>query len=124
MPKSSRRKRAKSRNVTVSSNVPALRNSANSQANPNTTLTRTQTFTQVTAGPTPDADTLARYGEIIPDAPERILRMAEKQSDHRQYLEKRVIDADVRRAYFGVACAFIITMTVMISGFYLVLNNR
>ncbi len=50
--------------------------------------------------------------------------MAEKQSDHRQYLEKRVIDADVRRAYLGVVCAFIITMTVISSGFYLVLNNH
>lgn len=49
--------------------------------------------------------------------------MAEKQSDHRQYLEKRVVDADVRRAYLGVACAFVITMTVIASGFYLVLNG-
>lgn len=50
--------------------------------------------------------------------------MAEKQSDHRQYLEKRVIDADMTRAYLGVICAFIITMTVIISGFYLVLNDH
>lgn len=76
------------------------------------------------SGPIPPAEDLAKYGEIVSDAPERILRMAEKQAEHRQWLEKRVITSDSRRANAGVACAFVITMTVILSGAYIVLNGN
>jgi uncharacterized membrane protein len=41
------------------------------------------------SGPIPDPETLARYGEIVPSAPERILTMAEKFADHRIRVENR-----------------------------------
>ena len=39
-------------------------------------------------GPIPSADALAQYGQVLPTAPDRILRMAEKQADHHMELEK------------------------------------
>lgn len=105
--------------------MPALRNTAPiSSGSSNAVVTQTQTVAQFSSGPIPDAQTLAQYGEIIPDAPERILRMAEKQSDHRQHLEKYVIHSDSRRANLGVICAFIITMTVILSGAYIALQGH
>lgn len=40
-------------------------------------------------GPTPPAKEMERWAAIIPDAPERILRMVEKQADHRMDQEKK-----------------------------------
>ena len=44
------------------------------------------------SGPIPPPALLQKYNEIIPNGAERILAMAEKQSAHREYLEKRVVD--------------------------------
>jgi uncharacterized membrane protein len=71
-----------------------------------------------------DSESLAKYGEVIPSAPKRILKMAENQAEHRQWLEKRVISSDIVRAYAGLACAFIITMTIVVSGAYMVLHGH
>lgn len=122
MSKNSKRKQ-KSRKFRSASNVPALRNTPR---NPTSGLSKVVTQTAIAqySGPIPDAESLAKYGEVIPDAPERILRMAEKQAEHRQFIEKRVIGSDLNRAYLGVACAFVISMTVILTGFYLVLHGQ
>ena len=39
-------------------------------------------------GPIPPPEILHQYREVLPDAPERILSMAEKQQNHRMDLEK------------------------------------
>lgn len=76
------------------------------------------------SGPLPAPTILAQYGEVQSDFPERILRMAEKQAEHRQQLERSVINADIRRAYLGVVCAFLITLAVTVAGFYLILTGH
>jgi len=38
---------------------------------------------------------LAKYGELVPGAPERIITMAEKQSQHRQQLEAEGLRAQI-----------------------------
>jgi uncharacterized membrane protein len=43
----------------------------------------------VRRGPLPDPETLAHYGEILPDAPHRILCMAEKEQDRSIYMSQR-----------------------------------
>jgi uncharacterized membrane protein len=40
------------------------------------------------SGPIPPPDLLERYNQIIPEGADRILKMAEKQSAHRQKIEK------------------------------------
>src|SRR5882757_310595 len=42
-------------------------------------------------GPLPPPDILKGYNDAVPDGAERILRMAEKQSQHRMDMEKKVI---------------------------------
>lgn len=75
-------------------------------------------------GPIPDPETLARYSELIPNAPERILRMAELQAEHRRDLESRVIRSDTFRATLGVWFAFIICMTTVLTGGYIALQGH
>ena len=43
------------------------------------------------SGPLPAPETYAQYNEVHPGAAERILRMAEKEQDHRHRSEGRVI---------------------------------
>ncbi len=54
------------------------------------------------SGPLPPPQVLGQYDEILPGAAERILRMAEKQQDHR-------IGADqsgIRRANWGLGAGY------------------
>ena len=73
--------------------------------------------TQVTAatassfeGPIPPPQILQQYNNIVPNAAERILRMAEKQSDHRMDLERRVVYSNVRKSYAGMGLATLIAL--------------
>lgn len=61
-------------------------------------------------GPIPDPDSLAQYNEIIPNGAERIMAMAEKQSNHRMSLEDRVVKGGVNRGYIGQGCALVIAL--------------
>lgn len=76
--------------------------------------------TEIFQGPIPHPDILKQYAEIIPDAPERILHLAEMQTIHRQGLEKTVIEGDNRRADRGQRFGFIVAMTAIIGGFVLI----
>ena len=62
------------------------------------------------SGPLPHPKILAQYKEILPDAPERIIAMAEKQQEHRFNLEKNVIKGDIVRANRGLTLGFILFM--------------
>lgn len=75
-------------------------------------------------GPIPPPGLLKQYGEIIPNAPERILAMAEKQSTHRQYLEKIVVEGDNKRANKGQWMAFVIACITIIGGFSLIYLSK
>jgi len=68
------------------------------------------------SGPIPPPELMEGYQRLIPDAPERILSMAEDQSRHRQECEKKQIDAaikDTRRGqWMGFICAILMLMIV------------
>ena len=57
------------------------------------------------SGPIPPPAILEKYNQIVPNAAERIIRMAEKQSDHRMDLEKKVIDSSIFKSYLGMIFA-------------------
>ncbi|MCE8508801.1 DUF2335 domain-containing protein [Ruegeria pomeroyi] len=46
------------------------------------------------SGALPRPEDFAKYAEIVADAPERILRMAEKEQDHRIDLERQIVPAN------------------------------
>ena len=63
------------------------------------------------AGPLPPPEMLAGYEEVLPGSPERILRMAEKQEEHRHSIEKTVIAGNVRAQQLAVIFAFLIGLS-------------
>lgn len=68
------------------------------------------------SGPLPPPEILARYDEIVPGAADRILVMAEKQADHRRYLERRVIDSDMTRSAQGLILGFVLVLVLGLGG--------
>jgi uncharacterized membrane protein len=68
------------------------------------------------SGPIPPPELLSKYGEIIPNGADRILKMAENQSTHRQCIEKWAVIGGTILSYFGVLCAGIIALGTLYLG--------
>lgn len=76
------------------------------------------------SGPLPPPEILARYNAAFPEAAERIVKMAERQSEHRQNLEKLVVDSNSRAQARGQYLGFIIVMVAIVGGFALIWNGK
>lgn len=74
-------------------------------------------------GPIPDPETLAKYDSIIPNGAERIMIMAEKQSDHRMRLESSVITSQVKQSNIGQIFAFLIGLAALGASTYCIVNG-
>jgi len=74
-------------------------------------------------GPLPDIDTLEGYARLIPDGAERVMKMAEKQSDHRMKLEDKVITAQIRQSSTGQILAFIIGIAALAGSVYCIVSG-
>jgi len=61
-------------------------------------------------GPLPDPDTLKKYNEILPDAADRIFRMAEKSQNHDHNREICIIENEIKKINKGQNFALIITI--------------
>ncbi len=89
-----------------------------SESNPQTRNTpvkvTTATYTEI-SGPIPPPQVLQQYNNTVPGAAERIITMAEKQSNHRIYLEKRVVDSGIHKSYLGM----ILAAAIAIYGLYI-----
>jgi hypothetical protein len=48
------------------------------------------------SGPLPDWESLAEYNKIIPNGADRIMKMSEKQSEHRMQLELIVVKGQIK----------------------------
>ncbi len=68
------------------------------------------------AGPLPSPDIFLKYGAILSDAPERILKMAEVEQAHRHNMESWIVKGDVSRSFLGVVCAFAIVIYTLYLG--------
>ncbi|EDN5320717.1 DUF2335 domain-containing protein [Salmonella enterica] len=73
-------------------------------------------------GPLPPPDLLRGYQDILPDAPERIFQLTEKEFSHRQRMEEKALDGAINRdkrgqlyglgaTIFTVACATMLGLT-------------
>ncbi len=94
--------------------------SSNLKPNNNELQIRAQHF----QGPIPPPEILAKYEEIVPGAAERIIAMAELQGEHRRSLEKVVVNKDIGRATRGQIFAFLIAMTIIIGGFFMIWQGK
>jgi len=69
-------------------------------------------------GPLPPPDALSAYNKIVPGAAETIIGMAVSQSEHRQYLEKKVIESDINNSKLGLWFGLFIALCGMGSAIY------
>lgn len=76
------------------------------------------------SGPLPPPEMLKAYGDIIPDAPQRILAMAEKQSDHRMKCEKNIISTSKTESLCGQILGFTIAVLCIVAASYLGMNGH
>lgn len=76
------------------------------------------------SGPLPPPNMLKAYGDIIPDAPQRILTMAENQSNHRMKCEKSIIDSSKFESFLGQILGFIIAVLSIGASVYLGINGH
>jgi uncharacterized membrane protein len=83
-----------------------------------------QSVQQSFSGPLPPPAALERYNDIVPGAANRIIVMAEGQHAHRQALELRVVSANIAAQKLGVVLGFIVAMTAILGGIYLVATGK
>jgi uncharacterized membrane protein len=75
-------------------------------------------------GPIPEAGQFAKYEETLPGAGDRILKMAENQSSHRQFIEKWSIVGDQIRSLAGLISALIVALSGIGGTIYLLLQDK
>lgn len=71
---------------------------------------------EVFFGPLPAPEILAKYDDIAPGAVDRIIRMAEEQARHRQYIERKQVDTEARDSLLGILSAVFMGIGILISG--------
>jgi uncharacterized membrane protein len=76
------------------------------------------------SGPLPHPSLLAKYNELIPNGAERIMAMAERQSAHRESLEKRVVNGNVANQTRGSYFAFILALVSILCGVFLIHEGK
>jgi predicted membrane protein DUF2335 len=79
---------------------------------------------QIFQGPIPPAEELAKYEAVLHGAADRILKMAEGQSSHRQWIERRVIVGDFIKGMTGTVLAYITFGGSMYGAVYLLLHDK
>lgn len=76
------------------------------------------------SGPLPAPEDFMMYKNALPDAPERIMAMAEKQTDHRISCENRIIELKGRENLFGQIAGFLIAICCLVVACILGLNGH
>ena len=61
----------------------------------------------ISAGPIPPPDRMEQYEKTLPGSADRILKMAENQSEHRQSLEKQRLSFSNREVHLGQGLGFL-----------------
>lgn len=79
---------------------------------------------QLFSGPIPPASELLKYEQVLPGAAERIMSMAERQSIHRQGMEDKMLDANIKSEKRGQFFGFTIFITVILIGFVLLIFDK
>lgn len=65
------------------------------------------------SGPLPTPEYFQGYENVVPGSAERILRMAETQSEHRKRQESKVIDGQLEQNSRGQIFAFILSLVCL-----------
>jgi uncharacterized membrane protein len=76
------------------------------------------------SGPLPPPAILAQYNDTVPNGAERIVTMAEKQQEHRQEMEHKVVHANSLDQRLGLIFGFIVMMSAVGVGFWCVVHGK
>ena len=74
-------------------------------------------------GPIPPPAIMKQYEETLPGSADRILKMAENQSEHRQLLEKKRLSFSNREVHIGQVLGFFIGAIAIVTGGYTALSG-
>jgi uncharacterized membrane protein len=69
----------------------------------------------------PSPEELAQYDVILPG---RLLKTYESQVDHRQYLEKKVVESGIGARSAGLAAGFIVAIAFLAASVYLIATGK
>lgn len=76
------------------------------------------------SGPLPDAETLIKYNSVIPDGADRIMKMAEKQQEHRMSIENKLIQSQTKQSGLGQWFGLIIGLVGIGCGTFLAYSGE
>ncbi len=76
------------------------------------------------SGPLPAPEDFGAYKDVLPDAPERILAMAEKQIQHRISMEEKIVSSGLSESKKGQNLGAIIVLACIASSVYLGMNGH
>ena len=82
------------------------------------------TLSKTHIGPLPDPETLEGYARLIPDGANRVMNMAEKQMEHRMFMERKVIGGQIFQSNLGQLLAFVIAISFLSCATYCILNGH
>lgn len=80
---------------------------------PDVVQTTVRAFASHYSGPLPPAEQMRAYEDVLPGSADRILRMAERQQDHRHDLERMTVKEATNRSWWGLRLGFVITVLVV-----------
>lgn len=72
------------------------------------------------SGPIPPPNIIEGYEKVLPGSADRIISMAERQSEHRQKMEQKMINAESRDSLLGVVFAFILGIGCIVAAVIMV----
>lgn len=75
-------------------------------------------------GPLPPPEMLAQYNDIIPNGADRIMRIAENQSLHRQDDERKRTDAQIWLAKVGMLLGWALAVLMLYLGYLLLIAGK
>jgi uncharacterized membrane protein len=75
-------------------------------------------------GPLPDPDTLRGYAELIPNGPERIMALLEKETAHRHEQERTIVQCHTKALKRGQWIGLALTLTLGAAGFWLGMHGH
>lgn len=88
-----------------------------------TEILKSVSVTMMHAGPLPDPQSLSSYDQLIPNGADRIMKMAEKQQDHRMKIESTAIGRQTFQSFMGQVFGFLIGLAGIGSGTFLAYNG-
>lgn len=68
------------------------------------------------SGPIPPPEILEGYEKVLPGTADRIMKMAEKQADHRRNMEETTVNSGARDSKLGIICGTFVCFSLIVVG--------